>query len=202
MEKLLRMKRSIVPQGFEITSHSIFREYFAPLHELRINDHVTPTYLDEKLMDSNLNRDFSSRCAICLCPFSNPVTLLSCQHYFCMDCLLMWYKRRISCPLCKASGTYFLQNGDSLSHYPLKLWRVEGSSEPILQTLLIKAARNHILHFEGFHKPKILENKQDVIVSPTQDLSLENELHFLEENINREFKRLIEIDSELNMECT
>jgi hypothetical protein len=49
-------------------------------------------------------------CPICLSKFLHPVTLVACAHQFCMDCILNWFNRTVTCPLCKSDGNCFVRS--------------------------------------------------------------------------------------------
>jgi hypothetical protein len=55
---------------------------------------TTPT--KEELMQS------SNTCPICQESFDQPV-MLKCRHIFCEECVLQWFDRQSSCPLCRAT---------------------------------------------------------------------------------------------------
>lgn len=42
------------------------------------------------------------QCAICQDDFSRPL-LLPCQHIFCENCVLQWFDRQNTCPLCRSA---------------------------------------------------------------------------------------------------
>jgi len=56
--------------------------------------HGTTVSKDE-LSDSELT------CAICQESFNDPV-MLKCRHIFCEDCVLQWFDKQTTCPLCRA----------------------------------------------------------------------------------------------------
>ena len=125
------MRRSLVPAGFEAVAHGIFFDYSPPLSNSRtlIDKESNEVCVDEVVGGSGVLRV----CPICLQPFDKPSLLIKCQHIFCMDCILHWFKTRVECPLCKVSSGYFLQA--NLSGYEkgaLKLWKVldEGDDSP------------------------------------------------------------------------
>ena len=90
------MSISIVPKGFQSTSHKIFSSY------------VPPKFAKE-------NQSFKSNelgycdCSVCLCPIEEPTTLVQCQHIFCFDCIRFWFKKDNRCPLCKQKSTSFIR---------------------------------------------------------------------------------------------
>ncbi|CAF0891433.1 unnamed protein product [Rotaria sordida] len=51
-------------------------------------------YENESSVDSELI------CAICLNPFDEPISTL-CEHIFCVDCIKLWLKKDLSCPICR-----------------------------------------------------------------------------------------------------
>ena len=45
--------------------------------------------------------DINHICAICKEPQTQPTTLNSCAHTYCLNCIQEWSKRENTCPLCK-----------------------------------------------------------------------------------------------------
>jgi hypothetical protein len=146
------MRRSIVPKGFEHCSHSIFHNYSNPL--------LPPINLDDNELDDNIEKeksDHNNTCPICLQEVLDPVTLVSCHHYFCIDCIVKWFQTKLACPLCKTNSSYFIQS-NSGSHGQFNLWKIApninenevkhtlgtSSSLPGLQ-MAIRAHRSNVL---------------------------------------------------------
>ena len=114
------MSRSIVPPGFELTSHKIFHSYVNP-HCLPIlfngrDDNFDPSDKlaipsagDEKCAANDSSVDVPFCCPICLQSASDPVTLVACHHFFCVECIIKWFQRKLECPLCKVPCAYFVQ---------------------------------------------------------------------------------------------
>ena len=114
------MSRSIVPPGFELTSHKIFHSYVNP-HCLPIlfngrddnfdpsDKSATPSAGDEKSAANDSSVDVPFCCPICLQSASDPVTLVACHHFFCVECIIKWFQRKLECPLCKVPCAYFVQ---------------------------------------------------------------------------------------------
>ncbi|CAF0828604.1 unnamed protein product [Adineta ricciae] len=51
-------------------------------------------YEDEATIDAKLI------CSICLSPFIKP-TITICNHIFCRNCIEIWFKKSLTCPLCR-----------------------------------------------------------------------------------------------------
>lgn len=190
------MKRSIVPIGFEVTAHPIFFQfdvlspstssYSTPLRlpNVRECDSATckPASREKKegldtpeLKSNNVPhiRDLDdTTCPICLSPFTNPVTIVSCCHAFCHACLMKWYRVRIACPLCKCSGNYFLES-ELASTPPVKLWTVV--QDKVLEKPAVEAAiRCHLNRFAPIHgmsmKRRAAEVQEDENVAVDEEL--------------------------------
>ena len=39
----------------------------------------------------------------CICLEKKPEVVTECKHQFCKECITTWYKRHISCPLCRVN---------------------------------------------------------------------------------------------------
>lgn len=137
------MERSIIPIGFESTSHAVFRSFVAPLPLpqslakcLDVDEITSPGQTDAK-------RDIGREtCPICLDTVSDPCTIVLCKHHFCALCLLAWYRIRVVCPVCKQSGCYFLRG----LHSGTKLWRVDNGNsieKKPTQRLIAAAVLDH-----------------------------------------------------------
>lgn len=112
------MRRSIVPPGFEASSHRIFHDYLNPLslpitfgdQECNSTERTTPTLpVTKKFEGGNSEVDDPLCCPICLQSTSDPVTLVACHHFFCMECIIKWFQAKLECPLCKVSCAFFIQ---------------------------------------------------------------------------------------------
>lgn len=111
------MRRSIVPAGFESCSHSIFRNYSNPL--------LPPINFGDNEVDDNLEKEkceHNNTCPICLQDALDPVTLVSCHHCFCIECIVKWFQTKLACPLCKTSCSFFIQSNLG-SRGRLNLWK-------------------------------------------------------------------------------
>jgi len=67
---------------------------------------------DKKLAD--LDREDCPTCAICYVPWSEsePVKKLDCAHFFHSQCLVPWFQRNSSCPLCRKKVPGLIQGQD------------------------------------------------------------------------------------------
>lgn len=50
--------------------------------------------------ENELSIDSKLICSICLNPFNKPKITL-CKHIFCDYCIQLWFKRSLSCPMCR-----------------------------------------------------------------------------------------------------
>jgi hypothetical protein len=133
-------RRSIIPRGFEQSAHRIFYEYSNPLHPPIVIGDVTESsaeyFLDSPVLNTfpfednarnhkNLEKEIPNCCPICLQTASDPVTLLACHHFFCIDCIVKWFQTRLACPLCKTVCSHFIQSSrDSRGQF--NLWKTAG----------------------------------------------------------------------------
>ena len=122
------MQRSIIPKGFESTAHPVFRAFVPPISLPEICPElksVSPVIdaIDAKIDETN----YPIICAICLEHIADHATLVQCRHQFCMKCILTWFKIRISCPVCKQRGGYFLQG--NVIQSDMKMWCADIDSQ-------------------------------------------------------------------------
>ena len=116
------MSRNIIPRGFESTAHPVFWEFVKPPAEITIDVAIKETTSTDCIEQTQVTScptdeaDKHNQCPICLSCYAAPVTIVSCLHSFCMECLLLWYAKKIECPLCKTSGRLFVR-GDMFSTY-------------------------------------------------------------------------------------
>ena len=116
------MRRSIVPPGFETSSHRIFHDYLNPmcLPITFSHEECSPSLTDISASESassdvdefkgdSAETDVPFCCPICLQSASDPVTLVACHHFFCMECIIKWFQKKLECPLCKVSCAFFIQ---------------------------------------------------------------------------------------------
>ena len=66
---------------------------------------IMPIYL-EKGQDEIKN----DKCCICLKNFTNNSIMLSCGHHFHSECLLKWFDKRKTCPMCRENYVYVIIN--------------------------------------------------------------------------------------------
>ena len=107
------MNRSLVPRGFDVSSHKCFAQYESPI---TVKRDLT------EIRVSILVAESESMCPICLLPPTDPLTLTHCKHSFCNECIIHWLKINTSCPVCKAKVEYFLKGVHSIS---LKLYEIQ-----------------------------------------------------------------------------
>lgn len=117
-------RRSIVPDGFDTSAHRIFSEYTSPLSLPSI---ITVGNLSNSLGSDDsihLGRETPTCCPICLLTATDPVTLISCKHFFCKNCITKWFRTRVECPLCKLSCSHFIQaSGNTKGQF--NIWKTE-----------------------------------------------------------------------------
>ena len=62
--------------------------------------------------------DYTDDCSICLKSFNKNNYEMPCGHNFHQECILIWFDKKINCPLCRQSFQWSLQsNMDSKSSY-------------------------------------------------------------------------------------
>lgn len=62
--------------------------------------------------------DYKDDCSICLKSFNNNNYEMPCGHNFHQECILIWFDKKINCPLCRQTFQWCLQsNMDSKSSY-------------------------------------------------------------------------------------
>lgn len=166
------MSRSIVPSGFETTSHKIFFEYINPVTEITLQKEsssslrqkslqkkrkirstspdqssateMTSTQLSSTNSSSSSLKTYQDICSICLSSYDNPVTLVSCHHSYCLSCLLLWLNKKPLCPLCKSDGSYFIQsNRYSTSKDDIKLLSINPKPRSISKARLEEIIQIH-----------------------------------------------------------
>ena len=127
-QKCVEMKRSIVPPGFEISSHPCFRTYHAPYRVLRdVTSREVRLQEGEEQEEEKRGNGEDEPCPICLClPMDQPITLLLCGHSFCDVCAMHWFNVKLNCPICKRRAGYFLRGKHEES---LKIYEVQGECE-------------------------------------------------------------------------
>jgi SNF2 family DNA or RNA helicase len=55
-----------------------------------------------KELDSKFEERLQGICSICLDKVKSPILEPACQNLFCGECILTWFKKSMTCPLCKA----------------------------------------------------------------------------------------------------
>mmetsp|Transcript_6317 Transcript_6317/g.9539 ORF Transcript_6317/g.9539 Transcript_6317/m.9539 type:complete len:204 (-) Transcript_6317:30-641(-) len=138
------MSKSIVPRGFERTAHSMFFEYLNPLREVDV-DHMTVLGKNDELTIPSTVDDF--KCAICLSSHVNPVTLVTCRHSYCQECVMIWFRRKAVCPLCKCDGNYFIQTDKYSEVGDVRIFSICPKISPIPRRIVEGAIRIHKARF-------------------------------------------------------
>ena len=121
----------IVPRGFEITAHPIFKTSARRRRSAEISRTIASPWprhrvhgkgksgggeVEEEQEESHrggkkgdndesviIRRVPSFHCAICTDVLLSPVVCLPCRHLFCADCIVRWFRVSRQCPLCKTS---------------------------------------------------------------------------------------------------
>jgi len=52
----------------------------------------------------------NDKCCICLKDFTNDSIMLSCGHHFHSECLLKWFDKKNTCPMCRVNYVYVITN--------------------------------------------------------------------------------------------
>jgi hypothetical protein len=120
-----------VPKGFEMTAHPVFSQSLTLAREIHLDNAV------DELGDAGAAGCWDKggaqvktiperwRCPVCLEAGQSFVTLTTCLHSYCFECIMQWFSHlhrlerdRLSededqnvllCPLCKEACTYFLR---------------------------------------------------------------------------------------------
>lgn len=103
--------------------------------------------LQEK-MDSMI----SSRCPVCLEPKQNCILLTCCHNMFCGNCVLDWFQKNCSCPLCrkKITTAHLVYYKPGLDTTPLDSFLP--SKTKIILDVLQNKKETKILIFSSFHE--------------------------------------------------
>ena len=131
---------SIVPNGFRSTAHSIFlnrqihqsdaQSNSNPIRrkrQLNSLDCLFESQSKSKIKLDHVEAEKLCECVICLQPFSDPVSLIMCDHFFCFECIMEWYKIQKACPLCKEHDASFVRR--SVDGASFHLWRLVDDGE-------------------------------------------------------------------------
>lgn len=191
------MKRSIVPNGFSLVAHSIFHEFELPFKAVDIPAKRLRAYMKSSNENPSAKSDeYDTKCLICLKHSENPVTVISCTHSFCADCLALWFSIKLECPLCKSSGCHIIQNKDYASDQTIILWQVEtpGSIKNIpdnLEAAIVaherkfskaeKAGDSHLLS-----SPQLLQIQPFSPKLPVEADSRNHEIHQILESVDKD----------------
>lgn len=175
---------SVVPRGFQSTAHSVFFANQEQKHAQNTNIAGTSgtkrQRLGYELTAGSLRSQFPGRttvaaaaeegassgsssnrysidCAICLEDIVDPVSLIMCDHYFCCDCIVQWYKVQKCCPLCKERDASFVR----ATFAPLPSAKASESTAGVVnKQLLIPAPVSVSVQKDGiFHLWRLLDDK-------------------------------------------
>lgn len=119
-----RSAQNIIPRGFEVTAHPIFKNFQFPSYRPTpskaasiSNDNVTVDHTSQCSVTSTVGNQIDQlsapskleHCPICLLTITRPVTIVSpCAHSYCFLCLHEWFKQRTVCPLCNTPAISFV----------------------------------------------------------------------------------------------
>jgi len=184
---------SLVPSGFLSTAHPIFFDYMPPCVEVKVcdghdggsvTDKLTPNCGQPPEEVASTIQSTSSpsvqntsicgtipidpeHCSICLSSHSIPITLVSCCHSFCRDCILVWFRKKAQCPLCKSTSNYFVQSNtiiqssasssssSSSSVSSSSSNEVNGPSNKAIKVWAIYADGDELLPLESIHRSMV-----------------------------------------------
>lgn len=76
------------------------RETSAPVATWKIEEPNQYTRDLKKYFTSPMSNTDDDDCIICLRPFINPVSLKSCHHIFCEECISEFFSQKPVCPIC------------------------------------------------------------------------------------------------------
>ena len=69
--------------------------------------HHNPILLIKRVNHQNVPMQYHETCAICLENFEDEVGLLSCNHYYHVNCITEWLETHETCPYCNTVVTPF-----------------------------------------------------------------------------------------------
>ena len=160
---------SIVPRGFDISAHPVFLSYQIP--EIRsvcieTREMLIEKYNDDIVKNEAEENETQQHCPICLRRFEDPVTMVECQHSFCMECINIWFQTVRKCPICNNESDEYVQCSDSKeeetssSHTLItrtwKLWSTSSTSSTSIVSLdketAILAMKEHTLLLQNQKK--------------------------------------------------
>ena len=167
------MNSSLVPKGFEITAHPIFANYKPPpppssSQKTSSSPSTTPPpkpnpKTKKRKLEEDIDIEHCTICPICLENAVNPVTMISCHHFFCFVCIDNWYKIKQNCPLCKEHHTSFIKSKFIDNFDEMEVWRYNTSKGK-----KIKASDPAVFEAIQLHKQRFQTQKQSV---SKQDIS-------------------------------
>lgn len=197
---------SLIPKGFHITAHEIFKNYQPPIIlkqtisnntiSVTNNDNsstVNSTFNDNIEIDSNSSticksdiEPDSEECAICLCNFDEPVTLIKCHHNFCFICISHWCEKTNTCPLCKSTLTDFIKynkncmninanisnNCDNIDSNKFHIWRFV--EDTLLDSKEIEYSRNKSYNNKFIQSAIKYHNNKFQLHTINEDISINN----------------------------
>lgn len=76
------------------------RETSAPIDTWKIEELNQDTRDFRTYFTSSMSNTEEDDCIICLTPFINPVSLKSCHHIFCEECISEFFSQKPVCPIC------------------------------------------------------------------------------------------------------
>ena len=100
MRNIDDMITSIIEDEDAANSHSTDQEELEAANSLRVAVDGLPEFL--VISKESENGDDAVICSICYETFSNemPAKQLSCEHLYHSKCILLWFRRKNSCPTC------------------------------------------------------------------------------------------------------
>jgi hypothetical protein len=84
------------------------RAFFSSRQNMATSDHFDYEYMNENEIDEEL------KCVICKQPLQSPVSLSTCHHTFCKECIKTWLDRNHICPTCRHVTSHNHQQNSGL----------------------------------------------------------------------------------------
>ena len=93
------------------------------------------------------------QCIICMQEMcTQPVTLLSCSHSFCSECIQKWFNISRTCPVCKSTDERYIKYKYNYKHIREGLYlynHCNKDSSTIDKSLLQRAVTKHLQCFHN-----------------------------------------------------
>jgi hypothetical protein len=132
------------------------------------SDHFNYEYMNENEIDQEL------KCDICKEPLQSPVSLSTCNHTFCKECIKQWFNQKNSCPTCRQVDSNSYQHHGRLFRPTQTVAYVEINTKIIfnqLDRLLVRCltcGQTNIQRGHYQNHEKICEKK--IVLCPAADI--------------------------------